>query len=308
MGTRPSTNSHNRAKRGKVGGWSTGATRRNVAFLRSVEPESLLTSPEGPLIGVAVTLTLRDCPATSGDFHKLRRAFLRRMERMGMYRCHWVIEWQRRGVPHIHGAFWFPDVKPASPYGPRLKDQIIDHWLDLVGKYGVSRRAQHLTVIDDAIGWFQYVAKHAARGVSHYQRSSENIPEGWTTTGRMWGKTGDWVTRDAMQFDLSDDVYFRLRRLARSWRKADARGTNGYRIRTARQMLKCNDADLSKLRGISEWISQDLTLTLLDAARGSGTVEQVWGAAALARRDSAADPTSAYMYTSYMYTILESQE
>lgn len=307
MGTRPSTNSHNRAKRGKVGGWSAGATRRNVAFLRSVESESLLSSPDGPLIGVAVTLTLRDCPATSADFHKLRRAFLMRMERMGMYRCHWVIEWQRRGVPHIHGALWFP--MPDSPTGVAMLGELIaDHWLTVAEPYGVSRRAQHLTVISDAIGWFQYVAKHAARGVSHYQRSSENIPEGWTTTGRMWGKTGDWVTRDAMQFDLSDDVYFRFRRLARSWRKADARGAGGYRIRTARQMLKCNDADLSKLRGLSEWMPQDLTLALLYIARGSGTVEQVWASDLKERSGLRSEAHPRHMYTSNMHAILETQE
>lgn len=275
MGTQPGNNSHVRTKRGKVGGWSAGATRRNVAFLRSVEPDSLLVGPDGPLIGIALTLTLRDCPPTSEAFHKLRRAFLMRLERMGLYRCHWVIEWQRRGVPHLHGAFWFPNEKPVNPYGPRRTETILNHWMELVAEYGVSRRAQHVAVIHDAIGWFQYVAKHAARGVGHYQRSSENIPEGWTSTGRMWGKTGEWVTRDAMEFRLGNDVYFRLRRLARSWRKADARGSNGYRIRAARQMLKSNDPDLSKLRGVSEWIPQDLMLTLLDVARGTGTVEQV---------------------------------
>ena len=200
-----------------------------------------------------------------------------RLGRMGLYRCHWVIEWQRRGVPHIHGAFWFPASKGVHDF-QRLVDSIIDHWLAVAGPYGVSRRAQHLAIIDDAVGWFQYVAKHAARGVKHYQRSSENMPEGWSTTGRMWGKTGEWVTRDAMEFHLSDDVYFRLRRLARSWRIADARASgDSYRIKTARELLKHPDPEVSKLRGISEWISQDDLLMLLDIARGStGEVEQVW--------------------------------
>lgn len=277
MGTRPSSTPHVRAKRGTVGGWSAGATRRNVAFLRSVEPDSLTNGPDGPLIGFAVTLTLRDCPPSSESFHKLRRAYLMRLGRMGLYRCHWVIEWQRRGVPHIHGAFWFPASKGVHDF-QRLVDSIIDHWLAVAGPYGVSRRAQHLAIIDDAVGWFQYVAKHAARGVKHYQRSSENMPEGWSTTGRMWGKTGEWVTRDAMEFHLSDDVYFRLRRLARSWRIADARASgDSYRIKTARELLKHPDPEVSKLRGISEWISQDDLLMLLDIARGStGEVEQVW--------------------------------
>lgn len=269
MGTPPGNNSHPRTPRGEVGGWSPGATRRNIQFLRSVEPSSLLVGPVGPLVGVAVTLTLRDCPSTSEAFHKLRRAFLMRLGRMGLYRCHWVIEWQRRGVPHIHGAFWFPSGCLW------LREKVLRHWLALAEPYGVSRRAQHFTPITDAVGWFQYVAKHAARGVSHYQRSADNIPAGWTKTGRMWGKTGDWITRDPLSFHLSDDVYFRLRRLARSWRQADARHTSGFRVRTARQMLKHSDPDLSRLRGVSEWISQDVMLVLLDAARGAGHVVQV---------------------------------
>lgn len=277
MGTRPSSTPHVRAKRGKVGGWSAGATRRNVAFLRSVEPDSLTNCPEGPLVGFAVTLTLRDCPPSSESFHKLRRAYLMRLQRMGLFRCHWVIEWQRRGVPHIHGAFWLPAPNDVFGYSA-LANLLVDHWLAVAGPYGVARAAQHVTPITDAVGWFQYVAKHAARGVKHYQRSSENMPEGWATTGRMWGKTGEWVTRDAMEFRLSDDVYFRMRRLARSWRVADARGTTKYRIRAARHMLRCNDPDLSKLRGVSEWIPQELMLALMDVARGTGTIEQVWEA------------------------------
>lgn len=278
MGTRPTSSPHVRAKRGKVGGWSEGATRRNVAFLRSVVADGLSESHNGPLAGFAVTLTLRDCPASSQDFHKLRRAYLKRLERAGLHRCHWVIEWQRRGVPHIHGAIWLPwgDLADSSP----LRKLIIDHWLDVAGTYGVSRRAQHVTPITDAVGWFQYVAKHAARGVKHYQRSAENIPEGWKTTGRMWGYTGEWDLREPIHLDVSDDVYFRMRRLARSWRKADARASgDSYRIKTARGLLKHPDPEISKLRGISEWISMDDVLMFVDIARGStGSVEQVWRA------------------------------
>ncbi|WP_229149984.1 hypothetical protein, partial [Alcanivorax sp. 1008] len=220
MGTAPRLNNHQRAIRGEVGGWSSSATRRNVAFLRSVEPSTLSGTPDAPLLGLAVTLTLRDCPATSDDWHKLRRAFLKRLERIGLARCHWVTEWQRRGVPHLHGAFWFPgDVSDFAA----IRSEVLLHWLAVADSHNVSIRAQHCALISDALGWFQYVAKHAARGVKHYQRSSDNIPEGWKKTGRMWGHTGDWDTREPVQVDLPDPVYFRLRRLVRSWRVADAR-------------------------------------------------------------------------------------
>jgi len=178
MGTPPSQNSHSRSKRGEVGGWSSSATRRNIAFLRSVEPDSLDYSPnQDLLVGFAITLTLRDCPPTSEIWHTLRRKFIKRIERMGLVRSHWVTEWQRRGVPHLHGAFWLP--VSSNQDIPLTTATIISHWLAVAAPYGVSYRAQHSSLIHDAVGWFQYVAKHAARGVKHYQRSSENIPEGW---------------------------------------------------------------------------------------------------------------------------------
>lgn len=273
MGTPPSQNSHTRSKRGEVGGWSSAATRRNVAFLRSVEPDSLDHFPSiGSLVGFALTLTLRDCPPSADTWHTLRRKFLKRIERMGLIRSHWVTEWQRRGVPHLHGAFWFPVAGNTDLN--LLSATIISHWLAVASPYGVSFRAQHCTVIHDAVGWFQYVAKHAARGVKHYQRSSENIPDAWKKTGRMWGHTGSWDTRDPINLKLSNDVYYRLRRLVRSWRIADARSSGDpFRIKSARSMLTCHNRSLSDVRGISEWIDQESMLTLLDVAKGTGDIE-----------------------------------
>lgn len=267
MGTPPASTKHPKAKRGEVQGWSSSATRRNVAFLRSVEPQSLDLSPDGiPLVGWSGTFTIRDCPQSADDWHKLRRSFVRRLERLGMVRCHWVTEWQRRGVPHLHGAFWFPETLSAPHY-------MIKAWLAVAEPYTVSERAQRVLPIYDAIGWFQYVAKHAARGVSHYQRSPDGIPEGWKKTGRVWGKIGDWETRDPLKLQISDDVYFRLRRLVRSWRVSDARASgDAYRLRTARAMLTCHRKNLSQVRGISEWVDQETMLTLLDLAKGTGSV------------------------------------
>ena len=68
-GVAPMNNSHTRALRGVVEGWSTGATRRNTAFLRSIREDQLTG------IGVALTLTLKTCPVTPADWHRLRRAW-----------------------------------------------------------------------------------------------------------------------------------------------------------------------------------------------------------------------------------------
>ncbi len=249
-------NAHLRGKRGKVEGWSVGATRRNTAFLRSIREDELTGA------GVALTLTLRDCPATPAEWHLLRRAWEARMRRRGMVRLHWVTEWQRRGVPHLHCAIWFPDMYDTlTP---------IDAWVELAGeRYGAGRRGQFAKRIDGPVGWFQYVSKHASRGAKHYQRTAESIPQLWQKqTGRIWGKVGHWPVRDAVRINLQDQHgdggWFAFRRLIRSWRIADARASgDAFRLASARSMLRCEDQASSRVRGVSEWIPQHLQDAML---------------------------------------------
>lgn len=272
MGTPPSRNDHIRTPRGECGGWTSGATRRNVAFLRSVEPGPLLSDQT---IALAVTLTVRDCPPTADDWSKLRKVYLDRLRRSGLVRGHWVTEWQRRGAPHLHGAFWFSCDSSDLDARHEMHRQILQHWLDLTKIYGATRVGQHITPIYEALGWFQYVAKHAARGVKHYQRSMENVPAGWRKTGRVWGKVGDFALREAMNLEISSDVYYRFRRVVRRWRIADARAArDSYRLTSARAMLKCSDRAISEVRGVSEWIDMETSLTMLDAVRAGGSVSQ----------------------------------
>lgn len=261
-GVPPMKNDHLRALRGEVGGWSEGATRRNTRFLYSIR-EDLLTGA-----GMAITLTLRTCPESAQAWHRIRRAWEMRMVRAGMTRLHWVTEWQRRGVPHLHGAIWFPDA-----YDHR---RIVEAWCAVAERYGAGYRGQFTRPIDGPVGWFQYLSKHAARGVKHYQRAAENIPEGWQEkTGRMWGKSGDWPTRPAVRINLQDQHgdggYFAYRRLARSWRVADARAAGDrFRLKSARAMLACPDRALSTVRGVSEWIPEAVSMAMVAniASRG----------------------------------------
>lgn len=190
------------------------------------------------------------------------------MVRAGMIRLHWVTEWQRRGVPHLHGAIWFPDKFDAC--------RIVDAWIAVAGKYGAAVGGQFTRPIDGVVGWFQYLSKHAVRGVKHYQRHSENIPPSWQKkTGRMWGKSGEWPVRASVRINLQDQNgdggYFAYRRLARAWRVSDARSAgDARRIRTAREMLKCSDRTLSTIRGLSEWIPEHVSLSMIAnlASRG----------------------------------------
>lgn len=254
-GVPPRVNNHVRAKRGEVEGWSDSATRSNLRFLYSVSAPDLQGGT-----GYGVTLTVRNCPATAQDWSKVRRAFMERMRRLGMIRMHWVTEWQRRGVPHLHAAIWLPANVPNA-------DSLIrGHWMDLCADlYGAGHRGQYVLPITDTVGWFQYLSKHAARGASHYQRSALGIPEGWKKkTGRMWGHLGDWPVKERQRVEMDDAGYYAMRRIVRAWRYADARSDNDpakrkSRMLSARRMLSNKDRVISSLRGVSEWINLDMS-------------------------------------------------
>lgn len=260
MGTPPTRNDHMRAKRDVVTGWTNSSTRSNTRFLYSVD-ERLLTGH-----GFALSMTVRECPPTPDDWQRLRRAFLKRLQRMGMVRGHWLTEWQRRGVPHMHSAVWFDEgLRQRDPYA---LSTIVDHWVACAQSFGASSRGQHVASISDSVGWFQYLSKHAVRGLGHYQRSPESIPDGWATTGRMWGHVGDWPVGEPIAFRIDHQAAAAMRRIIRGWRRADARvAGDRRRIASARTMLKCHQRELSAVRGISEWFPQALSeLALLNIA------------------------------------------
>ncbi|MCP4263107.1 MAG: replication protein [Planctomycetes bacterium] len=289
----PKKNNHERAKRGVVQGWSKSATRNNTRWLRSVSPKSFGGEDE---FGVAFTLTIRDCPDTSDDWHSMRTSFIKRLRRMGMLRLHWVTEWQRRGVPHLHGIVFFPvdSLNKTDEAGIPVSwgNAITFSWISVAHKYGASPRGQHLKVVTDTKGWFKYLSKHASRGADHYQRSSSGIPSGWVKTGRVWGHCGDWVTDEPHNLNVSNEFYFALRRIVRKWRLSDARTalkeststiirndrlmvnpawlSAKKRISSARKILKSNDFKKSQVRGVSEWIDAENILLIAEMLIGQG--------------------------------------
>lgn len=254
-GVAPERNDHARASRGVVRGWTEGAARRNALFLYSVR--------EGELTGFggAYTLTVRDCPPSHDDWRRLREAWFAKLRRLGLIRAHWVTEWQRRGVPHLHCAIWFDIDVGAEP---------LFHWYKLARDYGAGLRGQHYRPIYDEVGWFQYLAKHAVRGLNHYQRSPENVPDGWERTGRLWGYLGDWPRDDAIRVEVPFDCYHRFRRLLRGYVLAEARAAGDWRrVRYIRRMLN-GGADVSRVKGMSEWVPLDLQIDLVMWLRSQG--------------------------------------
>lgn len=244
-----------RAKREEVEGWTDSSTRRNTRFLYSVD-ERKLTS-----CGMAMSLTIRDCPPCADDWKKVREAFIARLRRMGMVRAHWLTEWQRRGVPHMHAAVWFD----LDEHGwPPPAHAIALHWTESAGAYGAGVLGQQIVPITDSVGWFKYLSKHAVRGLGHYQRSGDNIPQGWKKTGRMWGHLGEWPTIDPVRYTLDMQTFWAYRRMVQRWRLASARASGDrHRLRSARRMLQSSDRSAGSVRGVGEWIGTDQTQQFL---------------------------------------------
>jgi len=238
--------------RSKVSGWSASSTRRLVRWLYSV------MVPELTGTGYALTLTVRDCPATEKEWAAARNTWIKRVRRIdGFTRLHWLTEWQRRKVPHMHCAGYFAD--------PITKELLIWHWLQVCAARGwvASWNSQDVKEMDGALGWLKYQAKHSSRGVMHYQRAGK--PSGWESSGRLWGAVGDWPVEEPAQAELTREQGFRLRRLLRDRAVADARAKQDWRrVALLRRSLKCSDVVMSQVRGISHWGDQEETLRLLD--------------------------------------------
>lgn len=261
-------------------GWSLRSSRSNTHFLYSVRSPDLPHSVAGePLVGLSASLTLRRIPTSHSEWVSIRCAFLRRLRRKGLYRLHWLTEWQRRGAPHLHAAMWFKrstvEQKVASYDVPveAFPALVKADWLQLARTYRAEPSGQDIKPLFDEVGWLQYLSKHAARGAAHYQRALGSIPAGWVKTGRMWGHIGDFPTSEPLGLELSDLGWFVFRRVVRGWRLAQSRVSKeprGRRIRSARRMLACKDPWLSRVRGVSEWIPVDLGLSIAEWLSKSG--------------------------------------
>lgn len=228
-------------RRGEVTGWSAAAVRRHKRWLYSVDAPRL----DGP--GDAVTLTLRDTPPTSEEWRLLLVRLFQGLRDAGFTRWHWVVEWQRRGTPHLHMAVYGPEGGADGATVVRL-------WLRQTGEaYGAQAAAQRVESITGPVGWLKYLSKHASRGVRHYQRSGR--PDGWDKTGRLWGYGGDWPLEEPVEGLLSMAEYHQVRRMVRNWAIADARAREDWHaVGYLRRLLRCPDRSLSTVRGVSEWV------------------------------------------------------
>jgi hypothetical protein len=194
----------------RILGWSKQSAARNARFLQSVD----LARLDGR--GIACTFTVKDVPETFDHWQVIVLGLLRWVgNRPGWICTHCATEWTKAQRPHLH--LWAQGDWDAV----RVAELAEDWWLDHTRHLGTMDRGQWARPIKVKLrlNWAMYTAKHAARGVGHYQRERELIPEGWDRTGRMWAKRGAWpVAEDKLEVDDEDWWHLRrvLARLARS--------------------------------------------------------------------------------------------
>lgn len=255
-------------KRDVISGWSSGVARRHVKWLYSVSTDdSDLTGH-----GYAVTLTSRDFPETAEAYHALRIAYVRRLQRLGDFlRLHWVIEWQRRGAPHLHMAVYY-----REKLAPAKETKLLSSWLDLCTKNGYKAllQSQDVKDIKGTRGWLKYLSKHSGRSAAHYQRMG--MPPGWEKSGRLWGHIGDWVTAEPQKVVLNRKESAIFRRLVDAYLLHDAKRNNDVRrekyLKYRRRKEK--DSALSSVMGISDWVPEDIAYQLLIRAMVNNSVHQ----------------------------------
>ena len=208
-------------------GWTKHAAMRNNRFLYSVPLDSLTGQ------GWSCTLTIGDdfddCPSPV-TFHIWIKELIRALERTGrLLRYHWVIEWQQRGVPHLHAVVYESGISCCQHDGGDTGfGQLIESaWLKYTAPItGASSFGQDVKPIKDSLGWLKYLAKHGSRSISNYQRNPESVPISWAnSTGRMWGKAGDWNEQEPLEVvEMSTAERFAHRRIAVKYLAACNRG------------------------------------------------------------------------------------
>lgn len=247
--------------RTQIKGWTAASARGNLKFLWSVNSDEITG------IGWACTFTLGTTPQSADDWTAARNALLESARRAGMTRYHWVTEWTALGRPHLH----------MCVYGiPRANAVLLPAWLRIADSHDwvVNSSGQHIVRIKGVAGWLQYVAKHAARGVVHYQR--EGAPEGWEKTGRLWGQGGDWPVEEAQELQLGDTQYLEFRRAVWDWMLQDMldRGVpTEFVVQTAERW---ENPEHGHAQGISGWIPGDIAYDIYNRVIADTKPDHVW--------------------------------
>ena len=177
------------AKRGIISGWTKGSLLKNANFLESIDYQTMQEWYGNCFV---FTLTVRDLPLPE-VWRRWVRKFMKVINNRGAEAIYVLVEFQKRGVPHIHGMAWGREPEE------RLDILIRRWWLTITG---AGRIAQDVKMATNVARWGKYLTWHDGRGMAHYQRST--VPNGWKgkSTGKMWHVWGKWATDDPVVLEL----------------------------------------------------------------------------------------------------------
>ena len=165
--------------RGACMGWTPAASRANRRFAASIDAEAL---QHMGLLGV--TCTVRDCPPCAEGWAERRQAWYAALKRHGLVHWHWVTEWQRRAVPHLHALLVYPNQRTAV----EAIEPGLHAWLRANRDLHPAKPGQRWGTVRSIKAIARYQAKHVARTVKNYQRDAAYMPASWRgRTGRVWG-------------------------------------------------------------------------------------------------------------------------
>lgn len=263
-------------------GWTSNVARRNEQRLQQIDFEHVDGVP------AFVTLTMPSSQmgeVSAADFHGWLKRWLQYMKRHGLQHYYWILEFQASGNPHLHVLAWLDHDWDALEQFKALRS-----WVRMLNKSGVGARQQgqvweNIDVSGEIVvdgeqvpahpeRVLMYLAKHAARGVAHYQRQLSNMPEDWQyRSGRVWGHDRGLPLREQQDYECAYPTFWAYRRLVRRWRVSEAQAVKSPARRRAavvqaRRILRCPRPDVSPYRGVSAWVPEAVALQLLAAAEG----------------------------------------
>lgn len=269
-------------------GWTVNVARRNEQRLQQIDFDAV----DGVPAFVTLTMPAQQMADVSASmFHGWLKRWLQYMKRHGMTHYYWILEFQATGNPHLHVLVWLDHMPDALETYKALRS-----WVRMLDKSGVGARQQgqiwesidvggELVVDGERVPAhpervLMYLAKHAARGVAHYQRQIANMPEDWQyRSGRVWGHDRSLPLREQEDVETDYPTFWTFRRLVRRWRVSEAQAIVDPERRCAavvqaRRCLRCSRPDISPYRGLSAWVPADVASALLDAAVKGGESEE----------------------------------
>ncbi len=203
-------------KRGLIRGWSRDSRRRLMFGVGCIDFRRVREKFGGAF--VSVTVTYRDDPGPE-LFRRHRLKLLDRLRyELGERRLVWKVEFQRRGVVHLHLLVWVPFDDAEGLRSFRL--WLWSAWEGITGER-LRVDARWTTAQDLA----RYISADWTMDRKAYQY---RVPATWSHVGRWWGIVdlpAEWTT-----VAVDQETFVFARRTLRRYRQSKSR----YKVRCGR--------------------------------------------------------------------------